>query len=163
MKQMKLLAIAVAAVLLAGCAPGAVNLDANLRANSERHSEFVMGESTGRSANESQYAAQLKTEVGKLLSQDFSPGANGLVVNLEILYVKQGDRFDRWFWGPLADSDSEGKIVVRAEFQNSGGDVLGRATATGKIVVGAFGGSFDEAISSAARQIHRAAVQQFKR
>ena len=149
-------AAAVLGLMMAGCAPGAVKYDANLVVDSEKYSEFTIGEAKGK------YASELKSEVSKLLAEDFTPSANGLVVNLETVSSTEGSRMGRWFFGPLSSSNSHGKIVVRAEFLNREGEVIGEATATGKIVFGFFGGSFDNAINSAAKQIHSFAVKKFK-
>ncbi len=157
MNKMKTAILIIAAVFLAGCAPGTVNVSPALSANSEKYAEFMMGQAKGR------YASQLKSEISQLLARDFTPADGGFTVNLETLSANEGNRFARWFGGPLASTDAEGKIVVRAEFLNSEGESIGTATATGKIIVGAFGGSFDSAISSAAKEIHSVAVQRFKR
>lgn len=146
--------ICALAVALSGCAPGSLQHSSVER--EERYRSFTFGKIYGR------YAVKVKQSVNELMARDFTAGDDGLVVNLNVVSADEGSRLDRWMLGPLAGGDSQGKIVVKAEFQNSKGERVGEATVTGKIVVGIFGGSFDTAIKSAAKQIHAFAVRRFK-
>ena len=145
-------------VLILGCAPGSVRTDVETTTDVKYDTVTIANKEGENSA----YLTTLKKELNSRLADDFNFGGDGLKIQLELLHAREGNRIDRWFWGPMAGQAAEGIIKVRVNYLTPDGKDVGTITVTGKIIVGVFGGSFDSAIESAAKQIYKFTVDEFR-
>jgi len=102
---------------------------------------------------------KFKKDLAKLIYQKFQEGPE-LKIEYAFVQFNPGSRFTRWFWGGLGNA-GEGSLTVRAAFYDSKGNTLSVIHIEGKIQSGFFGGSFDEALEKAARELAHYTIYNF--
>jgi len=103
--------------------------------------------------------SKFKKDLAKNIYLKFN---EGLELKLEYKFIQfnSGSRFTRWFWGGIGNA-GEGSLTIQAVFYDKNGKKLSTIQVEGKIQSGFFGGSFDEALEKAAKELADYTIKNF--
>ncbi|MGH6950700.1 MAG: DUF4410 domain-containing protein, partial [Vitreimonas sp.] len=148
MRFVKAIGAAFALACLAACATGSTaELSRQEAAQGVAFSAFTIEAGEHAVDGGAEQIALFESELREqMTSQGFSQGA-GLTVRYRLVQYNPGNRALRYFVGFGA---GRGTLTFEVAFLDPSGTELARINVGGNITIGAFGGSFNEAITAAA-------------
>jgi hypothetical protein len=116
---------------------------------------------SGLSVEQAQNNVDVPDEISSRLDSKIKEGIyteagylrnNDLILEYKFLQQDKGNQFNRWFFGGIGNA-GEASLTVQVIYKDREGNQLAKTQVTGKIGSGFFGGSFNEAIDKAAKEI----------
>lgn len=151
-----------ALVLLGGCGGGKTVVMAPLETQLRVATVDVMEENPTVNVPQ-EIRNSLRDKIGQLLYEEgaFQRGTD-LKIKYHFIYFNPGSQAARWAAGPFGGEAAQGSLIVQAKYSDSTGREVATIQAEGFIGGGFLGGSFNNAIDNAAKQIAEYTKRNFR-
>jgi hypothetical protein len=157
----KLLVVVSIPVLLNGCGAGKVIVHEPFREHYKANTVNIT-RNTATTTVPVEYQTHFEKTLKNKLEQDHNFGTgNDLTIRYRFLQCDEGSQFGRWFLGGFGNV-GEGSLTIEAKFYNKLGTEIGKVNAEGKIGSGIVGGSFNDAVETAAESLAEYVAKNFK-